>query len=388
MMKIQKYINVDLSGCGCNLKCSYCYLRQRDYCFDVDHELKYSIDTIKKACSIERIGGVALFAIVGDGETLMPDYIIDLIFAIIDEGHYVTVLTNGTISKKIQDIVNRLEVENKKDKFCFQFSLHYFELVKANLLDKFFDNIHYTQEHGISFVVKTVLGEEFNAENAKEFIELTKEKIGGVPQVSIARNDSSMEKNICTNLTDEEYFAMGDLFESELFELDKSELQVRREEFCYAGLWVFFVNFTTGICTECLGNRDNSFNFFENLDKPLTLYPVGRRCKMKYCQCCNFQAWGLIPERTVPTNKDIYDREGTKWLTDSFIEVFSTKLFETNKVFSEKEKEENDLQVEKIIKAKIKQEKIERLNRIKCELKNASFTGKIKWVAEKIKNRL
>jgi len=293
LVRIKHYIEANINGCGCNLQCSYCYLRQAKYNQTrTDSCLNYTLEVIQQACSIRRLGGSCLFNLVGDGETLLPKEIVDLIEVLVQEGHYVNVLTNGTISDRMRELVERLQGIGKADHICFHLSLHYVELKRKKLLKKFFENVKYVQSQGISFHIKTVLGREFNEELAKELRTICKEEIGAYPQVGIARQDNPDGTfSICTEMGIDEYFRMGDKFESQMFELDKKEFNKKRDEFCYAGKWCFMLNLTTGSCWECLSNASNSFNFYENIYE-LPLEAVGKRCNRNYCSCTNFQAWG------------------------------------------------------------------------------------------------
>lgn len=341
MDKIKHYIEANIEGCGCNLECSYCYLRQAGYNQARKEScLGYSLDEIRKACSKERLGGACLFNLVGDGETLLPREIIDLVEVLVMEGHYVNVLTNGTITERIRELVERLEKAGKKSHVCLHVSLHYMELKKKGLLDIFFKNIHYIQEQGMSFHIKSVLGSEFDEALADELKKLCETEVGAYPQVGIARQDNPDGTfGICTELAIEEYFAMGDGFASSMFELDKREFNRKRKEFCYAGEWCFMLNFSTGKCWQCLSNRSNTFDFFENMNE-LPLAAVGYRCNRDYCSCTNFQAWGVMPEHEEVTNLEVFDRPEANWIKEPFKTILSQKLYETNEIYSESKKKE------------------------------------------------
>lgn len=342
MEKIKRFIEANIDGCSCNLECSYCYLRQKNYNQGRKETiLKYPLDVISKACSVERLGGKCLFSIVGDGETLLPEEVIDLIMVLIEEGHFVSVLTNGTVTKRIHELIERLEKIEKKEALNFHISLHYPELKRKNLLSVFFENVKYIQLHNMSFNIKTVLGEEFDENLADELKTICVKEVGAFPQIGLARRDKSDGTfSICTKLSKEDYYRLGDSFHSQLFELDSKEFNYRRDEFCYAGEWSFMLNFTTGRCWECLSNNLNAFNFFEHVDKKLPLKAVGMHCNRKYCSCVNFQAWGIMPGHEEYSNLDIYDRPEGNWIKEPFRTIFDTKLYETNKIYDEKEKAE------------------------------------------------
>lgn len=340
MEKIRHFIDAGVTGCGCNLECSYCYLRQSNYeQKNRPSVLGYSLETIKKACSVERLGGKCLFAVVGDGETLLPEEVVDLILVLVGGGHFVTVLTNGTITKRLHELVERLEDIGKKDAVCIHFSLHYLELKKKGLLEVFFNNVKYISENNMSFHLKSILGEEFDEDLAEELKEISLKEVGAFPQIGIARKDNPDGSfSICTNLSNEDYFKIGDSFQSQLFELDKREFNNKRRGFCYAGEWVFDLNFTTGLCWQCLSNDFNTFNFFENINEKPPLEAVGTYCNREYCSCVNLQAWGIMPDHEEYTNLDIYNRPEAGWIKEPFLSIMNQKLSVTNEIYSEKEK--------------------------------------------------
>lgn len=280
--------------------------------------------------------------LVGDGETLLPEESIELITGLIKAGNYVSVVTNGTLTKRIHKLIERLEVIDKKSSILFSLSFHYVELKKRNLLETFFDNISYLEENNISYTVRMVLGAD-TLELSDEIKSISMEKLGAYPQVSIARKenpDGSIE--IFADCTEEEYYKIGDSFNSMLFELGKREFNKHPSDFCYAGQWLFGLDFTTGRYTKCLSNDEMDFNFFENIEDELILEPVGFRCKRPYCTCSNYQTWGVIPENRRFTSAQIYDRPEAGWIKEPFCSILSQNLAETNQCLTLSEKETAD----------------------------------------------
>lgn len=110
MEKIVKMINGTIHTLGCTLKCEYCYLAQGGYKNDGDiFALNYPLDKVLKACSKKRLGGTCFIQIIGDGETLLPKDAVPLILGLLKEGHYVQVITNGTLTERIHDLVDEVE---------------------------------------------------------------------------------------------------------------------------------------------------------------------------------------------------------------------------------------------------------------------------------------
>ena len=64
---------------------------------------------------------------------------IDYIRVLLEEGDYVMVVTNASLSKRIEQL-SALPAELQKRLF-YKFSYHYMELKKRNLVEKFFANV-------------------------------------------------------------------------------------------------------------------------------------------------------------------------------------------------------------------------------------------------------
>lgn len=301
---------------------------------------QYPMDVMRKACKKQRIG-LCCFNIVGDGETLLPIQVIELALMLLEEGHYVQITTNGTLTERIKMLVEKAKEIGKLSKLYFIFSCHWSELKRKNLMDVFFANVQYVHQKQVSFHVLCVLGEEITLPVAEEIKSVCKEKVGAYPQVAIARKDNPDGTfGICSDLPPKDYFKMGESFDSNLFLLDKKEFNHKREEFCYAGDWMFGLDFTTGRCWQCLSNDVHTFNFFENIDDELELHAVGNHCNRAYCSCCSFQAWGVMPEHEECCYLELYDRPEANWIKGDYRYIFSHKLSETNATYTEKEKEE------------------------------------------------
>lgn len=139
MNKIKRFIECLLPVTACNLKCPYCYIIQREKRNLEIPKLKYSPEIIGQALRKERFGGVCYFSICGAGETLIPDYTIDIVKEILKQGHFVNITTNGTLNNRFDEII-KLDKDLRK-KLNISFSLHYLELIRLNKLEDFFKNV-------------------------------------------------------------------------------------------------------------------------------------------------------------------------------------------------------------------------------------------------------
>jgi len=213
---IKRFIDISIPVTTCTLRCPYCYITQHRLFEGSLPELPYSAEHIQKALSRERLGGICLINICGDGETLLPPKIIEYIQVLLEEGHYVSVVTNATTTQRFQEISNFPKALFSR--LFFKFSYHYIELKKRDLLETFFANIVLMRNLGCSFTLETVPYDELKP-YTDELISLAIEKVGALPHCTVARNASDPDKlPVLTAMTQEEYIKTWDVFHSSLFE--------------------------------------------------------------------------------------------------------------------------------------------------------------------------
>ena len=95
MDKIKRFINVVIPITICNFRCHYCYLAQTNS-FDKNiPKLQYDLEIIQKALNKDRLGGTSMMNLCAVGETLLAPYLFDLTNALLNNGHYITIVTNG-----------------------------------------------------------------------------------------------------------------------------------------------------------------------------------------------------------------------------------------------------------------------------------------------------
>lgn len=332
MPKIKKFIECLLPVTACNLRCEYCYVIQEGRRHNKIPELKYTPKQIAKALSKERLGGVCYISICGAGETLLPDYMVDIIYELLKEGHYVNITNNGTMTERLKkicrfdrELINRLH---------FAFSLHYIELKKKGLLDIFFDNIKMVKEAGASFLVQFNLYDGY-IPYLDEIKKICIENVGAMPQVAATRDESCQEFKLLTKHSKEEYEAYGKEFESPLFDFTMKNFMVKRNEFCYAGDWSFLLNLETGMMTKCYANTENAFNIFENTESAIPFEAIGKQCKHSFCvNSSHFMSLGIIPSIKCPSYADLRNRHESEWYADTMSSFLSQKLYENNKEYT------------------------------------------------------
>ena len=130
MDKIKRFIDIAVPVQTCNLRCPYCYIAQEDKFLAALPYFMYDAKTMGKALSKERLGGVCHFNLCGGGETLLPPQMTDILYELLAQGHYLAVVTNGTVTKRFEEICDFPEEFRKR--LLFKFSFHYTELRRLN----------------------------------------------------------------------------------------------------------------------------------------------------------------------------------------------------------------------------------------------------------------
>ncbi len=334
MVKIKRFIECLIPVTACNLKCSYCYVIQRDNRTLKIPDLDYPIEQIGRALSKDRFGGTCYFSICGAGETLMPKYIVDLVKEILKQGHLVNITTNGTLNDRFDELV-KIDSDLLK-RLNLSFSFHYLELKRTNKLDDFFNNINKIRKAGISFVLQLNLCDEY-IPHIEEIKKICLEKVGAYPQIAATRKEINLKDNIelLTELSDDEYIKKGKEFKSPLFDFTIKNFNVKRKEFCYAGDWSFVLNLKTGLLSKCYGTGLSS-NIFENPDKKIKFEAIGKNCKSRFClNSSHFMSLGVIPTIETPTYGELRNRSEANWYQSEEIKSgLNSKLNESNAEYS------------------------------------------------------
>lgn len=329
--QIKRFFECLMPVTACNLKCGYCYVIQRDNRKMEVPKLKYSPEIIGRGLTIERLGGVCFFSICGAGETLIPEETVRITEQLLKNGHYVNITTNGTLSNRFDELL-KLPKE-QIERLHVAFSLHYNELVRLNMLDKFFENVKKIRKAGASFIVQINLCDEY-VEKWDTIKELCISKIGAPPQVAATRKENDLNTNIelLTDLSIEEYKRIGDQFESPLFDFTMKNFGVKRNEFCYAGDWSGTLNLGTGILTKCYGVEPQ--DIFKDLERPIRFCAVGR-CNQLFCMnSSHFMSLGIIPSVETPSYASLRNRDSAGWYSSRMKEFLDGKLINCNDVYS------------------------------------------------------
>lgn len=327
--KLKKYFDILIPVTTCNLHCDYCYVTHHHLSSAEVKPLDYSIPHIRKAFSQERLGGKCLLNFCGEGETLLAPYIVPLTRELLEEGHYVMLVTNGLPTKRIKELTEEIPAELRKH-LILKISFHFMELKSKGLLDKYFDNIRLLERNGVSFTVELTPSDD-EIPYIEEIKEVCLKNLGALCHITVARDDSKPEIPILTALSRDEYIKVWGQFNSPLFDFKMQIFGQPRKEFCYNGLWGGFINLNTGSLSQCYNARRTMI-----LDDPTSPIPFCAAGKCNVAHCYNGHSWltlGMIPELVTPTYLEMRDRitsDGRHWIGEEMRQFLSQKLEENN----------------------------------------------------------
>jgi organic radical activating enzyme len=330
---VKRYFECYVPTTTCNLRCHYCYITQSRQFDNKIAEIPYSAGHIRKALSRERLGGECLFNFCAGGETLLAD-IVPYIAALLAEGHYCTFVTNGLVTKRIEEfaaldpaLLGRL---------MFKFSFHYLELKRTNQMDRFFDNINRMKKAGASFTVEITPSDEL-VPHIDDVKAVCMKKLGALCHVTIARLDTDRRIPVLSRYPFEEYQKIWGAFDSPLFDFKAVIFYKKRREFCYAGDWSCYLNLGTGDLSQCYFG---SFlqNIYRDVEAPIRFAPIGTMCRYPHCfNGHSFLTLGVIPELDTPSYCALRDRaasDGEAWLREPLKSFISGKLKDSNSELS------------------------------------------------------
>ena len=338
MDKIKRFVDCAVPVLTCNMRCPYCYIvQEREFLSDLPN-FKYNAATIGQAFAQKRWGGVILINMCGGGETLLPPEVTSILYEILKQGHYISVVTNGTITKRFQEICAFPEEFRKR--LFFKFSFHYLELVRMKILDRFFDNIEMVRDAGCSFTLELTPA-DYYIPYIDEIKRISIERLGAPCHITVARKETDQDLPILTELSPDEYIKTWEAFDSDLFKFKMQTFYVKRKEFCYAGDWASYLNLGTGVLKQCYCGTVLQ-NIFDDPESPIRWEAIGSNCPEPHCH--NAHMWmtlGALPSIDTPTYTSMRDRvtaAGEHWLQPEMREFLSGKLKDNNTEYDEKKK--------------------------------------------------
>lgn len=342
MQQVKKLLLLHIPTAQCNLQCKYCYVKQRNEWKKGKKSFAHTPEFIAKALSKARVGGTCYVNLTAGGETLLDPEVLELIELLLDD-HYVEVVTNGTLTARFKALANL--PPQKLKHLVFKFSYHYDELKRLGIIDRFFENVKLMKQCGCSFTIEMV-GSDNQIEEIDELKNICMLNLGAVPHVTLPRDEKKPDLDIFTGLEHDKYIDIWkNNFDSKFLDLKLGLIGKKRKEFCYAGCWSLFINLGTGYAQPCYGQLINQ-NIFADINKPIKWIAVGKCCSQPYCYNGHaFLTFGIIPELDMPTYFDVRNRacNDGDWITDEVKEFYKSKLYESNKKFSHREKINNEI---------------------------------------------
>lgn len=344
---MKKYLDVAVPIKVCNFKCHYCYISLLDQFQARLEKFPHSVAEIRKALSKERWGDEVYINLCAGGETLLLEDSVELIRALLEEGHYIAIVTNGSMTKRFDEIVQF--PSELRERIFFKFSYHYLELKRMNLFDVFFNNVRKVREAGCSFTIEVTPNDEL-IPYIDEMKELCRKELGAIPHNTIARDDRTGGINILSDLSQQEYENTWNALDSELFRYKMHLYHHKVKTYCYAGDWSAYINLITGDITPC--NCGPVFGNIYEWDKPVPKMAMGTHCELPYCY--NGHGWismGVAPEEKHPVYTELRNRiceDGTEWITDTYKQFWQAQLFTTNKTYTDAEKQMMDKKYKKL----------------------------------------
>lgn len=312
----------------CNLNCPYCYVHQHKENKAAErYQCSHTPQEIRAALSKERLGGTCLLNICAGGETLLEESIIPIVYELLEEGHYVGIVTNGLPSERIQALLNFPEDLVKR--LFFKFSFHYGELKRLDKLDAFFHTIKSVKVSGASLTLELPAYDDFIPE-ASEIIGLCVSQIGAVPHVATLRDETKPGFTLLSKYSYKELEEKWHPYHSELFRVRSEIMEKKYKGFCYAGAWTFTANMETGEIRQCHYERIIG-NLYDN--SLLNSQPVGNHCHSEYCYACHaFLTLGDIPElSSLAYYDETRDRKEAGWLSEEMSAFMHQKLYQNNR---------------------------------------------------------
>lgn len=297
---------------------------------------KYSASHIRKALAASRLGGSCLINLCATGETLLSHEVIDIVRELLEEGHYIMIVTNATLSNRIDELAKL--PPHLLDHLFLKFSYHYAQLKQRGLLEKFFDNIRKMRNAGASFTLEVTPYDEL-LPLVDELNQRAIDELGALPHYTVARDDSREGRlPLLSKMSREEYRQAWGRFDSPLFDFKFSIFEQPRREFCYAGDWSGVVDLRDGTWRQCYYSAKARVDIFTDTDKPIPFKAIGHNCLSHHCW--NGHVWlglGDIPRLKSPTYAQMRNRicaDGSEWLKPSFKLIFSQKFAESHQEYS------------------------------------------------------
>ena len=177
------------------------------------------------------------------GETLLYPYMIEIIETMLFCGHYVSIITNGSISERFLALSNF--PTEYRERLFIKFSFHWTELKRLNLFDVFWSNVHLMRNSGVSFSIDLAAYDGL-IQDENEIKKMCMNEVGAFPHVTALRDELTSGYKLMTNHPIDEYEKIWQSYQSDLFNIRFDVIKNKSKGFCYAGAWSYTINLGSG----------------------------------------------------------------------------------------------------------------------------------------------
>lgn len=348
MDNIKRFIDCYIPTETCNLRCHYCYIAQKRRFNAKLASFTHTPAEIRQALSKKRFGGPCLINMCAGGETLLSPDVLPVVRELLTEGHYISLVTNGTVSQRFDEIIQW--PAELRHRLFMKMSFHYLELKRLNWMERYFANIQKLKDAQVSFTVEITPSDEL-VPYIEDVKDICLHYLGALCHITIARDDRTKGIDVLSDYPFDEYKKIWGQFHSTLFDFKTNIFYQKRKEFCYAGEWSVYLNLETGRLTQCYGCKELD-NIYSAMDKPLKFEAVGYGCPIAHCYNGHaFLALGDIPGLEAPTYAEERNRvcaDGSEWLQPEMKAFLSTRLYDSNSEYSMAQKAKYRLRKTKV----------------------------------------
>lgn len=333
--RIHKFIELLVHGTTeCNFHCEYCYVWRKSEFTQGNITSEYTAKEIRNALSQKKLGGPCHINACALGETLLSKDIVELAYELLDEGHYLSIITNGTITPKIDAILQF--PDELLERMFFKLSFHYAELKRTKLLDIFWKNADKIKNSPCSYSIEITPCDNLIKEIDNIKKEFAVHAKGAMPHITFTRDTNKEGLDLLSDLSLEEYKDIWQTFDSDLFNLKCHLYKKQIHQTCYAGNWSYRVNVVNGNLQSCY-QHELVGTIFDEGQKIFPIIPVGDGCRLDYCFNNHaFLAWGDVPEIACDNYFKVRDRiadDSTHWVKETYAAAMQQKLYDNNFAF-------------------------------------------------------
>lgn len=333
---ISKLILIYIPTSVCNYRCEYCFIGHTNSWKEEKEQFRYSVDEVLAGLTKERLCGTCLINLTAKGETLLYKDLVPLTEGLLKEGHYVEIITNGSITRVIDQLLSF--PEQYLERIFFKISYHYKEIKDKKKEETFWKNVDRIKRSPCSFSLELMPYDELN-DCIDDIMYQCIKHVGAPCHATVGRDDSDKQKGLLTDLSRQEYVNIWTKLDSQMFKLKMDLFGVRRKEFCYAGKWSLIIDLASGKASQCYG-RPFTQDIFKDVSKPIVFFPVGYTCMQPFCfNGHSHVALGMLPDVDAPSYAQVRNRiceDGSEFLKPSCKNFFSQKLFDNNNRYSGK----------------------------------------------------